>query len=823
MAEPTSTVMVTDLTKPSDRAEACNTAEPGATQHSLINTNFPVLLPDMPEIRLDKADFEAYVKMLVCERESTQRAVDSPKEAHDTTGPGKEPSTPVEATESAFMTGLLAHKATMPSFDSRDGKMLTENDDVTYRTSQHPLVDLFYELEDSSVGGGMLADLLESAWDEDATAALKIIWNARSIHLGKSSRTSFYRALGWLAEKHPLTLLANLPWLVRPVIQKKLPKKTVDIEKAKDVEMVDAKEADSDFELIEEEDAVDMGSPPKKVKLDHDAVQAEFDIKYGVAHGYWKDLLNILALAADDQLNTEGSPRAVLNVTKPEAKKLYNRDWTEGRKKERVKKRYESLVKKLEGNGFYKALHLTIARLFADQLRLDLHRLQKGSKAEKKLITFAAKWAPTHKGMHDQHTCIVSTIAEMLHPFDAVCPAGTDPADRELYLKHARIAYQSQTLSPLRKHLDVVERHITNKEFEKIKYDRVPSLAMKQYTSLFAQKDFENFDQYIERVAGGKSKISGAVLMPSTLVAAARYGGDSFHSTRGRQAKNKLVENKLQQMRSKVADGQWNTLVQRIRDSGTLTSSIAIADVSGSMSYPEFADGTTPMDSAIGLALLVAEVTQPPFGGAFITFSERPEVLRVGGSDDKRTFTEKVNYMARSDWGGNTDFVAVFEKLILPMAIENKVPSADMVKQLFVFSDMHFDAASGRNDMWKSSFERIEMKFNEAGYEIPRLIFWNLAGAKGDYGYGADVAPKPVTAMEENTALVSGYSQAQMKMFLDGGGFEDAEEEEVIAQEEMGGEDDEVLVKRAKKKEDPLAVTMKAIGHEAYRMLRVVD
>jgi len=32
-----------------------------------------------------------------------------------------------------------------------------------------------------------------------------------------------------------------------------------------------------------------------------------------------------------------------------------------------------------------------------------------------------------------------------------------------------------------------------------------------------------------------------------------------------------------------------------------------------------------------------------------------------------------------------------------------------------------------------------------------------------------DTAPKPVQAHEENTALVSGYSQGQLKMFLDNG------------------------------------------------------
>ena len=240
------------------------------------------------------------------------------------------------------------------------------------------------------------------------------------------------------------------------------------------------------------------------------------------------------------------------------------------------------------------------------------------------------------------------------------------------------------------------------------------------------------------------------------------------------------------------------------------------------------------MDSAIGLSLLVAEITKPPFGGAFITFSQHPQVMRVGGSDDKRTLAEKVSYIMGSDWGMKTDFVAVFERLLLPMALENKLKPEDMVKQVFVFSDMQFDSA-GNVDKWSTSYERIQKKFKKAGYEMPKLIFWNLAGGRASVSDKNKTAPKPVTAADEGTSLVSGYSQAQMKMFLDNGQFEDPGDEETVEMQEGegdgdgdgdGDDDDEAVLveKKVKKaKQDPLATVKKAIGHGAYRMLKVVD
>ncbi|KAF2169611.1 hypothetical protein M409DRAFT_64689 [Zasmidium cellare ATCC 36951] len=706
------------------------------------------------------------------------------------------------------MDGLLADKATAPSFDERDGKMLTENADVAHSTSGEPLVDLFYELE-GVVGGDRLRHVLEKAWATDAESTLKIIWNARSIHLGKSSRNVFYQAVGWLYTNHPATLIINLPWLVRPLIPKKAPQQEQKGEEKGEAKQ-EAKDVDSDFEMIDEKEL--PGQPEtKKIKLDEDAALSEFDVKYGVAHGYWKDLLNILALAANDELKFDGQPRTILNVEKPKGKPR-DRDWTEGRKKAITQARHDKIVNKLKTDPIYKALHVSVARLFADQLKLDFDRLQSSAKQDVKAITLCGKWAPTHKAMHDQHTCIVTSIAELLFSFEDVCP-DADPGDRTLYIKHLRQRYHF-TIPKLRKHLQIVERSITAEKFDEIKYNRVPSLAMKQYTPLFAKKDFDRFDKYIEDVAQGKATISGATLLPSTLVRDV-LGGPRMTHGRGSVTTTQLVEKKMHDIKLKSLGGQWSTLVQRIKDSGTLESSIAIADVSGSMHSPVFPDSTRPIDSSVGLALLIAEVTKPPFGGAFITFSDQPQVMRVGGDSDKRSFKEKVDYIERSNWSMNTNFVSVFEDLILPMAIENKLTQEDMVKQVFVFSDMQFDGCGG-GQRWTTSFERIQKKYKDAGYEMPQIVFWNLAGGRNG------TAPKPVTATEEGTALVSGYSQGQLKMFLENGQFEDPEEEDVIGQTEDG---DEVVIekKTEKKKQDPLAQVKRAISHDAYRMLKVVD
>ena len=171
----------------------------------------------------------------------------------------------------------------------------------------------------------------------------------------------------------------------------------------------------------------------------------------------------------------------------------------------------------------------------------------------------------------------------------------------------------------------------------------------------------------------------------------------------------------------------------------------------------------------------------------------------------------------------NTDFHAVFEKLILPAATQNKVKPEEMVKTVFVFSDMQFDSAQSSDyynktkvPQWETGFERIKRKYEEAGYELPHLVFWNLTAGR----YGA-ATPKPVEKDEVGCTLVSGYSQVRLKMFLDEGTFGNGEEEEV--EEVNVGKDGEVETKTVKKKADPMDGLWKAIGHRAYDMLRVYD
>ena len=100
----------------------------------------------------------------------------------------------------------------------------TENGALAYSTTDSPLTDLFYEFT-PGVQADRLFELLAAAWEKDniswvrfatqrllaytSCRTLRIIFHARSIHEGKGYKEGFFRAMAWLYENHPRTMLAK--------------------------------------------------------------------------------------------------------------------------------------------------------------------------------------------------------------------------------------------------------------------------------------------------------------------------------------------------------------------------------------------------------------------------------------------------------------------------------------------------------------------------------------------------------------------------------------------------------------------------------------
>jgi hypothetical protein len=270
---------------------------------------------------------------------------------------------------------------------------------------------------------------------------------------------------------------------------------------------------------------------------------------------------------------------------------------------------------------------------------------------------------------------------------------------------------------------NVVETKMCAKEFDNIEYSKVPSVAMARYTKAFGKNDNEGFTAYIESLKKGETKVNAGAVYPYDILKTMNRGNQS------------------------LANEQWKALPNFLMDSKERV--LPVCDVSGSMSTAVSGE-TTAMDVCISLGLYISERNVGPFKDAFVTFSSRPQLQYLTGD-----LISRYRQLQRADWGMSTNLEATF-KMVLDQAVKHKVPTIEMPTAILIMSDMEFNSAVDRNHR---ALDMIRSNYEQAGYEMPKVIFWNLCSRHNNF---------PVQAGENNTALISGFSPSILKSVLAG-------------------------------------------------------
>lgn len=117
---------------------------------------------------------------------------------------------------------------------------------------------------------------------------------------------------------------------------------------------------------------------------------------------------------------------------------------------------------------------------------------------------------------------------------------------------------------------------------------------------------------------------------------------------------------------------------------------------------------------------------------------------------------DKLRYLVSFNKIANTNIEAVFD-LILKTAVKNKVPQNELPTKLYLISDMEFDMAVENASL--SNFENAKKKFENEGYKLPDIVFWNVASRNNQ---------QPVTKNDNGVVLVSGCTPRLFSMVASG-------------------------------------------------------
>ena len=322
---------------------------------------------------------------------------------------------------------------------------------------------------------------------------------------------------------------------------------------------------------------------------------------------------------------------------------------------------------------------------------VDLIKHQLDSDLNSSNPSLLAKWLPSHR-THGVNNLLAKKLIKLLNM-----------SEKE-YRK---------TLSLLRSRLNIVEKNLTNKNYNNIEFSKVPAKAMLKYNKVYKSKMTDEYDAYNTLLKEGKASVNTSGLFSYEII-------------------KKLL---LDKDNSEIYDSMWKN--QKDIFKNNKSNLLVVADTSGSMTNY----GYIPYCTSLGLAIYIAERNNGLFKNHFITFSEKPVLQEIKGN----TIFEKVNSMKQIN-ALNTDIDKVF-KLIIDTALKNNISQADLPSHILIISDMEFD--EGVLSQNGTNFSGWKALFKQHGYKLPNIIFWDVAGnCKG----------VPVTMFDEDVSIVSGFS-----------------------------------------------------------------
>lgn len=312
------------------------------------------------------------------------------------------------------------------------------------------------------------------------------------------------------------------------------------------------------------------------------------------------------------------------------------------------------------------------------------------------------------------------------------------------YLKMTHKEYR-KVLSNLRQKINIVERLMSENRWDEIEFDKIPSKAGLIYKNAFARRDLiaKKYETFIK---SEKTTVNAKDLYPYEIVAKATkhmgYWGN--------------LRDSLTDVDRIAVEKYWNNLPDYLN--GEDCKMMCVVDTSGSMTG---SSASAPINVAISLGMYCAERIGGPFKDNYISFSSRPQLIKIEGTD----FVDKVQRIYATNLCENTNLPAVFD-LLKEIALRPDTKAEDLPTSIVVISDMEIDSGSGSSwsarDAWTTKtaateMEKIRQDWERYGLKMPKLVYWNV-----------DARSNTILDSGENVSFVSGMSPVLFEQVLTG-------------------------------------------------------
>jgi len=326
--------------------------------------------------------------------------------------------------------------------------------------------------------------------------------------------------------------------------------------------------------------------------------------------------------------------------------------------------------------------------------------------------------------------------------------------------------------------LDVVEQKMCSNRFSEINMACVPAGAMTKYTKAFSNELLKEdvpkwMDDTGNRHPENVDRVAARGL--KGLVADIRKMADDIFVNVNHRAIPQVTK-----MKRLTVAAQFKDLITRLKekvdtvveqqkiDAATKATPfidprdvLGMVDVSGSMS------SAGVMSLAIMLGIIGAHLSDT-FRGMVMTFTDNPAIIKLD-LENGDVYDHFLKVLT-SPVGYSTNLQACFD-LLLQMTQKSGIKATSMGIVMYTDCQINTLVKFGLDDVQNKNMNTFNQMFNEtivgyvgsqykaAGYDQPRLIFWNLNSKTPGF---------PAEANSTGIQMVSGFSQTLMNQVFTG-------------------------------------------------------
>lgn len=301
-----------------------------------------------------------------------------------------------------------------------------------------------------------------------------------------------------------------------------------------------------------------------------------------------------------------------------------------------------------------------------------------------------------------------------------------------------------------RNECSVLERLMSDKRYDEIEFDKIPSRAGLLYRNAFYRNEATK-DRYEAFAKDKKSKVNAGTLYPYDVVREAIRVMNSHCSLWGGYEPLVPATDEVDRL---MVNKYWDSLTNYF-DNAALNA-LVVCDTSASMLSG--GGNIAPIDIAVSLAIYAAEKAKGPFANHYISFSRQAKLVEVRGID----FCDKVDRIVRSNVCQDTNLQSVFELLINTVKNYSLMPD-DMPRSLVVISDQEINACSYdySNDKLATTMDNIRNNwYNQLGYQFPfpEMVYWNVNSKSSTF----------IDDAKSGVSFVSGASPVLFELIMSG-------------------------------------------------------